>query len=175
MGGRTSVRQCPRSQEGLGGSPMPRQTGRETRTWRALWPGLAGERSLQRELHTRARGYHDVTILGLDGALGADGASDHAADDRGLGAATDQPTSQRAGRRTDADLGDVTRVGLAVPQRAIQRLGRRLDRIALSRDLDRVRREGELAGLVALVLRLVDLGDRHRDLGAGRNPDGTLA
>ena len=69
MGGRTIVRQCSRSQEGLGGSAVPRQTGRETRTWRALWPGLAGERSLQRELHTRARGYHDVTILGLDGAL----------------------------------------------------------------------------------------------------------
>ena len=36
-------------------------------------------------------GHHDVAVLGLDRALGADRAADDAADDRALGAATDAP------------------------------------------------------------------------------------
>src|SRR4051812_20721030 len=88
-----------------GGSAVPRQVRVSYPAWRAFRQCLAGEGPVQPELNTRARRNHDVPVLGLDGALGAEGAADVAANDCGLGAATDQLTRQRADRGPGTDLG----------------------------------------------------------------------
>ena len=55
---------------------------------------------------------HDVAILGLDRALRADRTTEHAADNRALGAATEHPPHDRADCYSGGGFGDVTRVGL---------------------------------------------------------------
>ena len=57
---------------------------------------LPRKRPPERDLHARARGHHDVAVLGLDGALGADGTADDAADHRALRAAADHATDDGA-------------------------------------------------------------------------------